>query len=120
VVRSRKSHAALLHYKDVQRVTNDALRTIGKFVRKSFDESQLADVAVSRSSRVRATAEDCNHSIPTTGKRQGSKRKVGGYLDYLSMDDLALCNNVLARLDYGRRRDEAFQRHGISYAEGQV
>ncbi|TIP61683.1 MAG: hypothetical protein E5X55_36270 [Mesorhizobium sp.] len=48
------------------------------------------------------------------------KGKVGGYLDYLSTDDVAFCDDVLARLDYWKRLDDAFQRHGMSYSNGRA
>ncbi|RWC25450.1 MAG: sulfotransferase domain-containing protein [Mesorhizobium sp.] len=120
---------ALLRYEDVQRDTNDALRSIGKFLGKSFEESQLADVAVSRSFKRMQQSEISGELGARYGGRlqprdpddpesfKVRKGKVGGYLDYLSADDIAFCDNVLARLDYWKRLDEAFQRHGISYAD---
>ncbi|ESX82525.1 hypothetical protein X759_06685 [Mesorhizobium sp. LSHC420B00] len=118
---------ALLRYEDMQRDTNDALRSVGNFVGKSFDESNLADVVVSRSFKRMQQSEISGE----LGARYGGKLrprnpddpesfkvrkgKVGGYLDYLSVDDVAFCDNVLARLDYWKRLDEAFLRHGISY-----
>ncbi|TIM66355.1 MAG: sulfotransferase domain-containing protein [Mesorhizobium sp.] len=103
---------ALLRYEDVQRDTNDTLRSIGKFLGKSLDESQLADVAVSRSFKRMQQSEISGELGARYGGRlqprdpddpesfKVRKGKVGGYLDYLSADDVAFCDDVLARLDY--------------------
>ncbi|MBN9551459.1 MAG: sulfotransferase domain-containing protein [Alphaproteobacteria bacterium] len=121
---------ALLRYEDMQRDTEGALRAIGDFIGRRFADSELADVTCNRSfERMRQSEASGEFASRYGGKLRPRdpndpesfkvrRGKVGGYPDYLSADDIAYCDSVLARLDYWEQLGEAFARYGISYCAG--
>ncbi|MER9594638.1 MULTISPECIES: sulfotransferase domain-containing protein [unclassified Mesorhizobium] len=117
-----------LQYEDMHRDTAGVLRAILGFLNLQADDRTLVEVANNRTFDKMKVSESTGDLSDRYGKilqpRDANdpesfkvrKGKIGGYGEYLSEDDVAYCDEQLAKFEYWEKLDKVFRTNGLCYA----
>jgi sulfotransferase family protein len=116
---------AILRYEDLHESAEDAIIRVGQFVGRKlshddvkravanarFEKMQAGEVNGKFAERYGLRLTPADRNDPESYKvRRGI---VGGFHDYLSPEDIAYCDQILAQTHYQRHLENVLRRHGL-------
>ncbi|TIL76315.1 MAG: sulfotransferase domain-containing protein [Mesorhizobium sp.] len=117
-----------LQYEDLHRNTAGVLRAVLGFLNLQAEDRRLVEVANNRTFDKMKASESTGDLADRYGKIllprdvndpesfKVRKGKIGGYGEYLSEDDVAYCDEQLARFEYWEKLDKSFSKNGLCYS----